>query len=902
MDNRTRILSPPAARILDANPRAERFLKRCIRPEILNRLHRADEETARRAIRLVRSRVFLWCVESEANGGSPWETTSAFNRLADSALRLADAVAWRSVCNDSGVRGDFPSSRTIIALGKLGSLELNPSSDIDLLFINGSDAGSAGEKSAHQLFERWVHRVRSILADRDENGFGFRVDLDLRPEGRAGAVVNSLDAIERYYENFGKNWERIALLRARPVVDVGDVGQVFMQRIESFCYPRTPDASVRQSISRLRGRISATASSSGFDLKRSSGGIRDLEFIVQTFQHFHGRKMKTLRGKTIVALLRALEQAGLLNVQSARDLEDAYTFLRRVEHALQLSTDQQTQHLPDDGQLFDRVLSFLRGAFPQLTSVTFAEKLRNVAESVCRLADETFGVTPPLLGEAELALDVIADDEVRKAALQRLGFEHVDSVLEALRSLSKFRGSPFSPRQRVANAAAEKGAQELLIQMGKTENPDMTIERLTRIMPTLVQPSAWRRLLDGETVSRRMLRILSISGFLSRVATRDAEKLIDALVRPMGGPQRVSTLRHRLRPNGDAHADERFAHTLRQRLRHLRLRLGIYFLDGEISHRRLSFSLSQFADAAIQEALEHAKAYADRKVPGVHGAELAVMGLGALGGKELGLNSDLDLLFVYRARDANALGVGEWAVRASRRAIWLLSTPLETGIAFDVDTRLRPSGNQGSLCVTLSAFREYHSGTSQLWERQSLLRMRGVAGDAGLQSATITSARAIDRGGDDEAIGMQLIDMRARMRQEHASGSGFDPKHSDGGLLDIDFAVQGLQLVHGGTSPGVINASTYRSLSRLKRAGLIEPEVAIKLRDAYALFSSVRIGMALVDETQSSALQHDDERLPVIARMLKPTYGVQNGAELRDMLLDVATMVREESFRLLVRL
>ncbi len=901
VDTHLRVLSPPVARLLDASPRRARYLEHAPDVTVLDKIAGRDEPAARRAIRELRGRCFIHLAAQESEGASPLWCAARWAALADACVRLADRAAWHAVVSRLGPLDDeMVPDRAVIALGKLGGEELNPSSDIDLLCINRSDRGMAGGKTAHEVFERWVKSLRGILSDVDENGFGFRVDLDLRPEGRAGPLVNSIDAAERYYETFGQAWEQIALLRARAVVDVGGVGTELLQRLSPFCFPRSPSPAIVDAIGGMRARVAATAAAEGLDIKRAGGGIRDIEFMVQVHQHLYARRRPDLQVRPIEEAIVALERSGHLSASAARTLDDGYRFWRRVEHALHWLTDQQSHVLPDAGDLRERVLVFLRGAEPQLTAAAFAARIDEVRAEVEQLADDFFGEVVQGRGDAELALDVTASEEVRKAALFRLGFADPAAALTQILRLARGRGSPFARYNRRRDPAVGERATTLLLQLGKSPHPDLALSRLSDLVPAVAHPKVWARIADDETVTRRVLRVLSLSGPLTKVAARAPLALLEALRRPDVRRRAKASWLRELSTGGD---DEQFADEMRTQRRDLLLRLGMGFIDGRLSVFAVARHLSTFADACLEAALARAKTHAHRRVPGYEGAAIAVTGLGALGGRELSVSSDLDLLFVYDDADGGDAGLSEWAARLARRLIWLLSAKLPTGAGFEVDTRLRPSGNQGSLCVSHNAFVSYHESASALWERQSLLRLRRVAGDDALARRVESVARSASLRGGEPAVGMRLLDMRDRMVKERARSAGFHLKQGEGGLADIEFAVQGLQLWHGPELPWLYCPSTPRALLRLMRRGVLDEENGQVLFDAYALLGTVRTALLLLDDVPDAVVRRDDDRMDEVARMLRHrTEFASSGEALTQALFETAADVRERTFRILLRL
>jgi glutamate-ammonia-ligase adenylyltransferase len=918
---RVRRFSAAARRLLAARPALEHKALRPPPVALLSRLPAdLDEATARRAIRRLRQRTFVHTCAAELAGTSPMVTGALWSRLAEASIALADRVVFRDVTARHGVPVDAdgaPIGRVIFALGKLGAGELNPSSDVDLLFAYGTDDGGSGGKSAHEIFVRWVRGVRSLLADVDEDGFGFRVDLDLRPEGTTGALANSLDALESYYERFGRTWERAALARLRAVVDHGGVGAQTMRGLRPFVFPRSIDMRAVEELADMKRRVTAAATSEGFDVKRGEGGIREVEFVVQALQLLYGGRMPELRAGTTLELVERLEERGLLRHRDAAELTHGYIALRRVEHALQYVEDRQTQHLPDDGPTRSHVAKALSAYVTD--PLSRARRRPGFELSLKRHRRRVHRVFGALLGEsrgevsahAAKAVERTAPDDERHAALSQLGFEEPEDALRLVRILERRPASPWAPAQASARGPLGGLGARLLEEVAYSPDPKTALARLPDLFGGFLPATAFARLAEDARQRSLLVRVLATSAPLSRMMSRHAS-LQDVLLHSSGARRlssaRLAELLAEVRSDDEEEALAGWRRTQAQVV----LRTGVAFLAGGADVVRAGHRLSSLAAAILEEALVLARAKVAARFGEPAAARFAVLALGRLGGRELGFFADVDLVFVYDAQGETsgprALSAGEWAARVAQQIIWSLSVPLVQGRCYEVDTRLRPSGNQGPLCTRIDAFVEYHATRAELWERQSLLRLRAVAGDRALGREVERRARATLAHAAPAGLGTRLLDMRARMVSERAGPAGtLDLKMGEGGLADIEFAVQGLQLAHAGERPEVLVTSTRRALSRLARVGALDAERAQALRSSYDLLTRAREAVVLVNDQRSPVLHRGDHRLDVIARAHRGLIpgeedGEPTGDAVFDALLREAARVRELAHRTLVRL
>ncbi|MFZ9889279.1 MAG: hypothetical protein ACO3JL_17430, partial [Myxococcota bacterium] len=493
--------SSAAMRFLTAQPRLARTLHQApdLAPLVL-RNERFPKSHVARLLRQARKRMFLHTACKELEGGSPLDTARLWSDFADNALRLADIVVYRELTDRFGepLSGNGSAiGRSILGLGKLGSRELNPSSDIDLLFAYETDDASSSKLSPHEFFVRWVRGVRELLADIDGDGFVFRVDLDLRPEGTTGALVNSLDALENYYERFGRTWERAAMSRLRPIVDVNDVGIQLCERLRPFVFPRTVDVRWIDDLADMKQLVTLNAVVEGVDVKRGQGAIREVEFIVQSLQLVHGGRSPALRQGSVVELLEALEQAGLLGHRVVRDLREAYVALRRIEHALQYESDRQTQVLPATGALREKVAKML---LPHL--VDARRNMSGLDEVLGRHRARVHRVFSTVLVErrdgptalSEKAVERTAPDDERLRALEELSLEPADEALRLLRVLERRVNSPFSPALLASRSGLASLGPRLLDDIAQCPAPRNALARLPELFTGYVHHSFYERL------------------------------------------------------------------------------------------------------------------------------------------------------------------------------------------------------------------------------------------------------------------------------------------------------------------------------------------------------------------------------------------------------------------------
>jgi glutamate-ammonia-ligase adenylyltransferase len=876
-------------------PRTEANLRQVL-ARVARRIGLDDVDAFHALLRRLRAREVLRITLRDLRRARMMEVAGELSALAmacvDAAIRFHDARLRRKHGPPSGLEGRPPGAGfCALAMGKLGARELNFSSDIDLIFVYGLDGQTTGERSTTHFayFTRLAELVTEAISRSTEDGFVFRVDLDLRPEGRAGPIVNSLHAAEVYYQTFGRSWERNAMLKARPGAGDEAVGEALLEALEPFIWRKSLDLEVVGEIHAMKARIDARAGAEGAsDLKLGKGGIREVEFFVSALQLLHGGKpgAKALRERSVLAALDRLLFAGVVPSRDRDALSDAYLYLRRCEHRVQMVEGAQTHRLPPSGQRRP-----LARALGHATVEEFEATLTGHRERVAALFAGLLGTAGEAAAPLDPELALLADQEVeperRRQLAARRGLQDPDRAIAAIDAMAR-RPTPFS---RMGDPAVAVG---LLSDALETPDPDQALSHLSDFAAALRDPAPYFKLLgERRRAARLLLSLFGTSDFLSKRFLRHPE-LIDALLRSdqveLEKPAATfaAELEERLQHAGGDGLDDR----LERRLGELRrykdeeiLRIALHDIAGSIDLTSVAGQLSDLAEALLVRCLELAEEEAEAKgyrPPG----RLCVLGMGKLGGRELGYHSDLDLIFLY---PGGAEPGYERYPRLAQRFMAFLQMPLREGRLYQIDTRLRPSGNQGALVIGADAFARYHVGEavplggasearpgtirSQLWERQALLRARFVGGDQALWKrleAEVIIPVAYGVRADRAALAGDIRTMRERMESElgRESTRGKNPKTGHGGLVDVEFAAQFLQLAHGHDHPGVRTSTTPVALRRLRDAGLLRPADFEPLAAGYAFLRRVELRLRIVHDYGVDHLPESGPPLHQLARRL----------------------------------
>lgn len=745
----------------------------------------------------------------------------------------------------------------IVGMGKLGGNELNYASDVDVLFVHDGDLREA---------DRVARAVLTTMSTPTPDGVVFRTDADLRPEGRAGALSRTVDSYVEWYGRWARFWEFQALIKARPVAGDPGLGDAFFTASRPFVWRDVVDPDAIREVRAMKARAEAELTRKGLgdrELKRGRGGIRDIEFAVQLLQLVHGRHDPRIRSATTLVALAQLAAGGYVERRDVGTLGDAYVFLRTVEHRLQLRDERQTHVLPDDeGELtlLARVLGYRDQA--RTTALEAFRAEHRAHQRTVRAIHERLFFAPlldTLAGHGRLGA------EAAEERLAAFGFVDADHTRAALRELT--RG--FTRTSRVLSELLPV----ILDWLSTTPDPDLGLLQLRRLAEGPTRSSTLAvTFRDSTTAAERVCRILGSSRFLGDSLFHQPaflETLADDedLLRERTRDELVDAARGTLQWRADV--DQRRSGLRRFKRREF-LRIAARDVLGLAPIEVTARELSNLADACVEAGL----AALAPEVP------FAVIGMGRLGGRELSYSSDIDVLFVY---DGDRPSHFDAAERLATQLVREIGATTAEGQTFRIDANLRPEGKRGALARSLEGYRAYYEEYGLPWEFQSLLRARPVAGDAGVARRFLELVEPfVVRDPFPEEFAQEIRRVKVRVEQERIP-PGEDPqfhlKLGKGALTDVEFAVQLLQLQHAARAPEVRAPGTIEGLHRLAAAGVLEPDDAAVLEEAYRFCERARNARYLVLGQPGDALPGgaDDVR---IGRLLG--YSHQPRTELRD--------------------
>ena len=852
---------------------------------------RGDVDVLHRELRRFRADELVRLGARELSLGTPVEVGCELAHLADACLGEALAFHRALLVERYGpprFRGDDGLERdaeaVVIGMGKLGGEELNFSSDIDVVYVYSSDQGSAGELSLHEFFAKLFERVTAAIGEVTSEDCVFKVDLRLRPEGSRGAIANSLPSMERYYETFGRPWERQAWLKARACAGSGALGREVMETLRPFIYPRSTSPHIIDEVEDLNRRIKAEliggGVESGFDLKNGVGGIREVEFFVQALQLIHAGPRPLLRSRSTMGALDQLLFAGLISEAERRSLALAYRFLRHLEHVIQLETGRQTQRMPSDPAALELLARRVGLASAGELQELLDHHTRGVAESF-----STLGSPEPNPGaDVQLLLRGHLDAEAEVALLASMGFRDPEA---AAAELTRARNRPSSPLNPGVSGTAHRVAPAFLQEIADSPDPDQALRYASELISRRgAWSSIWGFMEQLPAFTRLVASLFGTSDYLSKLFVDHPEQ-VDALVTSGTSHSRhsaaelASRLARRLERTADDDEEARWDALAEFKNREI-LRIGLADIGGDLDAEETCAELSTLADICLGQAWADVTAALSRR----HGSPrdgagqpvgIAALALGKLGGRELGYASDLDLIFVYRDEGETdgprPIDNASYATKVAQRLMSSLHALHRGGRLYEVDTRLRPSGTQGLLVSTLASWHRYHEETSRLWEHQALTKLRPVAGDAALGAAVAASVchfiyrdgRSVSRSPRDIAEG--IVAMRDRIRGELLGRElGRDVKVGRGGLIDIEFCAQYLQLAFGAHCPSLRTPSTTAALRAAAEAGVIDKNDSSLLVDGYRFLRHIEHRLRIVHDRSEHRLPTAEDELDKLAR------------------------------------
>ena len=803
---------------------------------------------------------------------------------------------------------------SVIGMGKLGGKELNAGSDVDLFVVYETDEGAiqkdgvAQEESVHEYMTRVTQRMVRTLEEVTDDGIVWRVDMRLRPEGSRGPLVNSLAALERYYETWGRTWERAALLRARHVAGDAPFGKRALTALHPFVWRRVVNPGIARELMALVVRARAEGAKDS-DLKLGVGGIREAEFFVQSLQLIWGGRDAHLRSENTLEAVRRLRSRGFVSDREMRTLIECYLFLRRLEHRVQFATMRQTHEFPAL-PLQDVIAKSVGLANGEALGAEVSRIRRAVTDLGASLSQAE--EAPPDVSTQRFfaALDSHDEAQVKDALPKSLRELVAPDLARHLRELARRPDDPLGPKTR----DDFPGFAELLLDaLSDAANPEQAARLLVSFFSRLVTPSVYVRALATDLrATRRVIALFGASAFLADSLLAQPE-LVDRLLfvrrAPTLGDARAA-IDEEIAAQNDADADDpdgAIVSSLRRAKRRVMLEVGLADLSGEIGMRDVMRILTELADETLDRATTAALAapiVARALEQGGAGAPsvargLAVIAMGKLGGRELGYGSDLDLFFVYDGPEECA----EAYVRCAQRVMRLVGMPHGDGPGYELDARLRPSGNQGLLVVSLEAFARYHGrsgegATAADWERQALVKARACAGDRALGERVLQIAQHAAY--EDPPPKEKIRDMRFRMERELARERGrehegdagdrestpahgharYDLKLGHGGLIDVEFCAQYLQMKHG-RDPRVRTTETESALLALEACGYLEAGLMDTLREGYVFLRGLEQRLRVLHGTNATLLEEGAVGLTLLARRVGMRDGPLGTAQER---------------------
>ncbi len=837
------------------------------------------------------------------------EVMQELSDLAGAFIQVALEFHWgRLVCRHGAPPGQGDDvGFVVLGMGKLSGGELNFSSDVDLIFLCAGEQGrTLGDQSISlkRFYDVLAQSVTRSLNEVTEEGFVFRVDLRLRPEGERGELVPSVENALDYYLSWGRTWERVALMKAVPVAGDRGLGWSFLEELEPFIYRRHLDYSTLDDMREMKQRVQAQLRRKpGINIKLGQGGIREIEFFVQALQLINAGRTPTVRSPGTLEALGLLVQANILDETTAKDLREAYCFFRKTEHRIQINHQIQTHELPRTGeeqQELARRMGYHEDALTEFLSDL--ERLRGVVEDLFsglfyHSNDEN---EHQVSSEAKRICENILDEAKSVDLLSAVGFEDPQSSYPILKSLiipSERRGLSEKGRRLL-----ERLAPLLIDELLDAPEPGSALISLDRYIDSLRVGSGYlSTLLENPATVRFLIKILGESRFFTDLLVRHPQSFDSLIARHSSEPvkdrgQLQKDLFQRLAycTHYEAELD-----VLRMFKNEEILRIGAGYLSEEIDSSAARRLTTDLAEVCLEAAMEIARKEMGRKFGEPDFGDsvpFVILGMGKLGGQEMTYHSDLDVIFIYDppSETVGRLSAHDWFSRFAGRIISVLSVPTSEGIAFEIDARLRPSGNQGPLVSTLSAFREYHKTTSEVWEKQALVKARPVVGPAGLRNEVNDILRdCIARAGAREVILEVIARLRKRIEAELAGEDmvHVDVKTGHGGLVDVEFFVQANILIHADTRPEILRSNTLEALAALYRAGLVTQESFHALDSGYRFLSSLEDRVRLMEQRSVDRLSLEGDRLKGLANRLG--YGAGGDAAFVDDYFKVTRGIRK---------
>ena len=789
-----------------------------------------------------------------ADIGGVWSTEEALIAMS-AAGETAVAQAVLHLFRQAHARGELESPEAkgyfVLALGKLGARELNYSSDIDLIvFYDPHRTALACGVEPSTFFVRLTRELVRMLQEHSGDGYVFRTDLRLRPDPGATQIALSTDAALTYYESFGQNWERAAMIKACVVAGDKEAGRAFLRHLSPFVWRRYLDYAAIADIHAMKRRVHehkghGTIRAGGHNIKLGRGGIRDIEFFVQTQQLIAGGRHPELRKRGTLAALAELAAGGWTSSAAAADLTRAYLFLRRVENRLQMVEDQQTHVVPSDPQAMASIAALCGYDSAETFCAALLAELSRVETHYGAL----FEALPKVADAApRLVLPSDENDPAALASLEGLGFTNPREAIATLRAWQS--GRYVAMRSGRARERLAAFLPDLLEAFGRTAEPDLalsTFDKVVASLPAGVQ--LFSLLAANPSLTRLIADVMGTAPRLAAIIGR-RPRLLDAVLDPgfFGALPEPAKLRDLVTTALSEAGDYQDALD-RARIvgREQGFLIGVRILSGTVSPKQAGYAYSTLADTLIDILAGRVGGELERQHGRLPEGQAAILALGKLGGHEMTAASDLDLITIYdfaggaeHSDGAKPLSGTQYYTRYTQRLIAALSAQTAEGSLYQVDMRLRPSGNQGPVATKLTSFADYQERSAWTWEHLALTRARVVSGPPELRHAIESVVECVLRRKRDRAeVAAEVRTMRDRIEEEKGTRDIWDLKQVRGGLIDLEFTVQFLQLITAHQDPSVLDTNTAGAVAKLRAAGAIDDSEAEILATAATLLHAL---------------------------------------------------------------
>ncbi|MDH6230051.1 glutamate-ammonia-ligase adenylyltransferase [Mesorhizobium soli] len=871
-----------------------------------------SEKSLMMALRRLKLEAHFLIALAELAGESDTATTvRRLSDLADACVRAASDFLLREAHFQGKLSLPDPekpaegSGWILLGMGKLGAHELNFSSDIDLVVFFEPDAPAITDPfGAAELFARMTRRLVKILQDRTEHGYVFRTDLRLRPDPGSTPLAIPVQAALLYYEGRGQNWERAAMIKARAVAGDLKAGAAFLKELQPYVWRKYMDFAAIADVHSIKRQIHAhkghgEIAVKGHNVKLGRGGIREIEFFVQTQQLIAGGRFPDLRGRETVSMLAQLAAHGWITAEARDTLTQQYWFLRRVEHAIQMVADEQTHTLPEDDEGLERIAHMLGFADRETFSAEFRASLHRVEHHYAAL----FETAPELSsGVGNLVFTGDVDDPDTLQTLRKLGFERPSDICRVIRSwhFGRYRATQSAEaRERLTELTPA-----LLEAFGKTRRADEALMRFDEFLAGLPAGIQLFSLLQSNPALLRLLAtIMGTAPRLATIVTRRPhvfDGLLDPLLLSELPDRNYLSTRLSVFLEG-AKTYEDVLDRLRIFAAEQKFLIGVRLLAGSIDATRAGTAFSDLADLTIGSALDAVVDEFAVRHGRVKGGKAAILGMGKLGSRELTAGSDVDLILLYdhdpdaeESDGEKPLAPSHYYARLTQRLIAAVSAPTAEGVLYELDLRLRPSGNKGPVATHIDAFRRYQREEAWTWEHMAITRARAVAGDPTLCEAVeaeVASVLALPR--DFSKVAKEAVDMRKMIEEEKPSRDLWDIKLIPGGLIDLEFIAQVAVLTHR-IEEGPCTASTAETLARLSPE-FADAQARQELCDAYALYLSLT---QMIRLCLTGAFERSDMP-PGLADLLLRSTDLPDFGVLEAHLKETARKVRTNFDRLL---